>query len=79
MDQVNSYFYHVFEAKLENLKTLLKKKSKQEMIDLLKQNIIAGVNKIAVNGFDLPELKSKLATMADVSRKDLYLPLMKKL
>ena len=78
IDQVNSYFYFVFDEKLDELKKLLKKKSKQDEIDLLKQDIIAAVNKIAKNGFDLPQLKSKLGIMADVSRKDLYLPLMGK-
>ncbi len=77
-EQVNSYFYFVFDEKMDELKKLLRKKSKQEEIESLKQDIIAAVNKIALNGFDLPDLKSKLGIMADVSRKDLYLPLMRK-
>ena len=78
IDQVNSFFYFVFEDKLEELKSLLKKKSKQEKIDSLKQDIIAAVNKIAAKGFDLPILKSKLGRQAEITRSDLYLPLMKR-
>ncbi len=78
MDQVHSYFYFVFDSKLEELTNLLKKKSKQEMIKWLKEKIVATVDRIARSGFELPRQKSQLNRLPEISRSDLYLPLMKK-
>lgn len=76
-NKVNSFFYHVFDSNLESLRDLLKRKDKLETIDALKQNVIFTLNKLNQNGFDLPHLKSKLNPLAEITRKDLYLPLKK--
>ncbi len=77
-EQVESYFYLVFDKKLEALTSLLKRKTKEEKIESLKRDLIEAVNRIAANGFDLPTLKSKLGLKTEISRTDLYLPLMRK-
>ena len=75
IDRVNSYFFNVMKEDMQSLNRMIYRKSKKNVIELFRQKLVEAVNRLALQGFGLPEQKSKLDDFADISRKDLYLAL----
>jgi hypothetical protein len=73
-DKINSYFFHVFNKEIKSLKDLYRKgASKESMVDLYKNSVIDAVNILSENGFCLPQKRTYMDKLEDISRKDLYL------
>ncbi|HDP99877.1 MAG TPA: hypothetical protein ENN22_11930 [bacterium] len=72
-DQIFSFFYHIIDQRLVRLKQLMRRTNKNERIHNFKLELVEVLNRIALNGFELPLQKSKLHEMQEIFRSDLFL------
>jgi len=78
VDQVSSYFFQVLNQEEKELRAYFKSKrkkvtEKKEIFDLFKEGILDAASFIADYGYSLPEQRSKLGKMPEITRKDLFL------
>jgi hypothetical protein len=73
-DKITSYFFHIFDKEIKSLKDLYRKgASKESMIEQYKGAVLEAVNLLTVTGFAIPEKRTHMNKLEDISRKDLYL------
>jgi hypothetical protein len=78
LESISSYFIHVLDYRQDELRSLYRSnrtrfKSKQEMIADFLSGVQDALSLVKEKGFALPEKKTFLEDMAEVTRKDLFL------
>ena len=74
LNYIYSYFFHIFEKEIKSLEDLYRKgASKESMIEQYKGAVVEAVNLLAETGFAMPEKRTFMNKLEEISRKDLYL------
>jgi len=71
-ERVFSYFYQILDAEGKELREFSSRSSKAEQIEQFTENVKNAVRDLWRNGFALPEQKTALEDMKDISRADLF-------
>ena len=73
-DKITSYFFHIFDKEIKSLADLYRKgASKESMIEQYKGAVLEAINLLSERGFAMPEKRTFMNKLEDISRKDLYL------
>lgn len=77
LSQVYSYFYQVLENRVVELRDFWPSRTggtrKEDLIQKFREDVITALADIKDRGFSLPDKKTALTTLAEISRKDLFL------
>ncbi|HPG40647.1 MAG TPA: PD-(D/E)XK nuclease family protein [bacterium] len=73
LDRIESWFYQVIKNESSGLVKWYKKIGKEQLIATFIAEIRDSLDDLVVNGYRLPEQKSKLNDLPEITRKDLFL------
>lgn len=71
-EHVDSFFYQILKEESEELRQSAKKKNKAEILAQFEAEVKDAVRAFWLKGFGLPEKKSALVEMPEITRRDLY-------
>ena len=73
-EKINSFFFQIFDKEVNGITDLYRKgASKESIVEQFKNKVTDAVNLLAENGFAIPEKRTHMGMLEDISRKDLYL------
>lgn len=73
IDRVESWFYQIIKNESAALSKWYKKTGKQQLITAFKAEIRDSLSRLVSIGYHLPDQKSKMNDLPEITRKDLYL------